>query len=249
MAQMILGIPVENGTKKSVLEKIKKYIGTTTEFVHIVSLNPEIMVEAVNNQVFNKIVRTAQVRITDGIGVVLAGRILGRPVGERLTGVELVEELVKYAAYAERPIMLIGGGDKIAEKLAKCYSSKYPSGRFLGVQGYKNKYKPTKEEDEKLFSIVAEMAPQIVFVSFGSPWSETWLYENRERLQGMVCASVGGAFDYLSDTVQRPPRVVRRIGMEWLWRLITQPWRWKRQLKLITFILLILRERFTGSYK
>lgn len=249
MKTTILGVPVLNEKKSVVLEKIKKYVGATTEFVHIVSLNPEIMVEAVNNEVFNKVVKTAQVRIIDGVGVVLAGRILGRPVGERLTGVELVEELVKNASYTERPVLLIGGRDKIAEKLAKCYAAKYPSGRFLGVQGYKNKLERTKEDDERLFSIVAEMAPQIVFVSFGSPWSEIWLYENRERFKGIVCASVGGAFDYLSHTVKRPPLLVRRMGMEWFWRLISQPWRWKRQLKLLTFIFLILRERFTGSYK
>lgn len=247
MTQTILHIPVEEETKESVLEKIKKYVGKTDEFVHVVSLNPEIMVETTQNQLFKKVVETAQIRIIDGVGIALAGQILGKKVGERLTGVDMVDELVRYAAYAERPVLLIGGRDKIAERLAECYSRKYPSGRFLGIQGYKNKSDRTKEEDEKIFSIVAEMAPQIVFASFGSPWTEIWLYQNRERFKGAVCASVGGAFDYLSGEVKRPPVWIRKMGIEWLWRLITQPWRWRRQLKLVTFITLVLKERFFGT--
>lgn len=247
----ILDIPIENQSREIILDKIKKYIkedsGTATEFFHIVSLNPEIMVATAENVEFKEVVQSAQIRIKDGSGIGVAGALLGVDTGERFTGVELTEELLKYASSLERPIVLIGGGDDLAEDLVVCYSQKFPSGTYLGVQGIKNIKKPTKEEEQKLFSIVADRTPQIILAAFGSPDTELWFYRNREKLKGVVCASVGGSFNYLSGRVSRPPEVVRKLGMEWLWRLITEPWRWKRQLRLIKFGYLVCREKMLKS--
>lgn len=245
--QNILGIPVEEQTKKEVLDKIKKYLETPSEnrseFFHIVSLNPEILVSASENEKFKRIIRSAQIRIRDGAGIGLAGAILGLKTGERFTGVELVEELLKYASSSERPVLLIGGLPKVAESLAECYSQKFPSGTYLGFEGYKNIKKPTPQEEEAVLSIIHDRTPQIVLAAFNSPDTEMWLYEHRDELKGVVCASVGGAFNYLSGSVRRPPFFIRKIGMEWFWRLVTQPWRWKRQLRLIKFGYLVFRQK------
>jgi len=243
----ILGIPVEDQTKEEVLDKIKKYLQTASQnhsdFFHIVSLNPEILVSAYENEKFREVVRSAQIRIRDGVGVAVAGKILGVETGERFTGVELVEELLKYASDSERPVLLIGGLPKVAESLAECYSQKFPSGTYLGIEGYQNIKKPTKEEEEAILSIINDRTPQIVLAAFNSPDTELWLYDHRDKLKGMVCASVGGAFNYLSGTIRRPPLFIRKIGMEWLWRLITQPWRWRRQLRLIKSGYLVFRQK------
>ena len=244
----ILGISIQNLKKKDILDKIKYYISNKAEFCHVVSLNPEILVMAQNNVLFKKVLQTAQIRIIDGVGVVVAGRLLGVNVGDRLTGVDLMEELLSVANQNSLSVGLIGGGEKIAEKLIKCQKDKYPKVNIFGMQGIKDIYSPKYEEENQLFSIVADRKPHILFVSFGSPAQELWIYKNRSKLNGIVCIGVGGAFDYLSNNIVRAPKIIRSLGLEWMFRLIRQPWRVKRQTRLIEFVLLVLKEKFlTGK--
>lgn len=236
----LLGVTLHPDSTSNILEKIKKYIEHPTGFLHIVSVNPENIIEARQNAEFKKVIETAQIQIMDGTGILWAGRITGKHPIERLTGVDLMEMLVKMAGEKRVRTMLIGGSPKIANKLAECYSQRYPQSKFLGVYGIKNIKNPEKHEEEELFSIVAGYMPQLVFVSFGSPAQELWIEKHKDQFKGAVCMGVGGAFDFLSGRVGRAPQFIRRAGMEWLYRLIVQPWRWRRQLRLIKFIGLIL---------
>ena len=162
---IMLGTSIDNLTQKYILEKIKKcissYSKTDQDMFHILSLNPEIMVSATENKTFREVVKMAQIRIRDGAGIALAGKMLGISTGERMTGVDLMEKLIEYAYQTSRRVLLIGGEGKIAHDLAICYNEKYQSDLYLGIEGYKNFKKPTKEEAEKLFSIVTDWTPQI----------------------------------------------------------------------------------------
>ncbi len=84
-----------------------------------------------------------------------------------------------------------------------------------------------------------------MFVAFGSPEQEKWIYQNRASLQGVTCIGVGGAFDFIGGRVGRAPRLIQKIGLEWLFRLVKQPWRWKRQLRLVEFVWLVLKEKIS----
>lgn len=243
----LLGISLRPESHHDILEKIKKYIMNPQGFFQIVSMNPESIVEARQNTEYKKIVETAQIQLVDGAGIVWAGKMLGGPPIARLAGVDLMEWLMKMAGEEGIRTMLIGGSPKVAEELAKCYSSQYPKGRFLGITGIHNIKNPQKEEEKKLFSIVADHMPQIVFVAFGLPAQELWIDRHKKELEGVVCMGVGGSFDYLTGRVGRAPQFVRSLGLEWLYRLVVQPWRWRRQLRLLIFIGLILREKFSTS--
>lgn len=242
----ILNIPIRPETKKTILEKIKKYLQKPEGFFHIVSINPEILVQAQNNEEYKKVLATAQIQICDGFGIVLAGKILGIDVGERVTGVDLMEELVKLASYLDCHITLIGGKHNLANKLAECYNEKFHVRNFIGLEGFHDILNPTAEETEKISSIVADFTPQIILASFGSPAQELWFQRNADKLQGIMCVGVGGAFNYLSGEVARPPKFIRHIGMEWLYRLIREPWRWRRQLRLFKFLYLVLKQKITS---
>ncbi len=238
----ILDIPVSTKSKVDILEDIKKYLLSPKGFFHVVSLNPENIISAQNDNEFKLVITTAQITIVDGVGVVLAGRLLSIPLGERVTGVDLMEELINVADRMRLTVMLIGADENLADELAKCYQSVYGQVTFIGLQGIKNIKNPTSDEERKIFSIVTARRPHILFVAFGSPEQEKWIYRNRASLQGVVCMGVGGAFDYLSGKITRPPKILRTIGLEWLWRLLRQPWRWRRQLRLIQFIWLVLKQ-------
>lgn len=240
----IFGIEIPQESKNSILDKIKKNITSKGEFCHIVSLNPEIFVIAEKNEEFKNVVRTAQIRIVDGIGVVMAAQMLNVKAGPRFTGVDLMEEVVKMASDMRLRVMLIGGKQKLAEGLAKCYGELYPEAKFKGVSGVTDIKNPKKSEENEIFSIVAGFRPQIVFVSFGSPDQELWIERHKNQFKGMVVAGVGGAFNYLSGDVVRAPVFLRYIGLEWLFRLATQPWRWRRQMRLIEFIKLVVEQKW-----
>jgi len=243
--QQILGIPIINETKETILEKIKKYIIQPSGFFHIVSLNPENLVVAQENKEFRKIIKTAQIRLVDGVGIVLAGKLLGFKA-ERLSGVELMKKLIELADRISLTVLLIGGKPNLALKLAECYQRKYPKLKISGIEGIKNIEKPSKDEERAIFRIVADTKPNIIVAAFGSPDQELWLACHADQFAHCVCIGVGGAFDFLSGEIHRAPKILQKIGLEWLFRLVTQPWRWQRQMKLIKFIYLIMREKISS---
>jgi N-acetylglucosaminyldiphosphoundecaprenol N-acetyl-beta-D-mannosaminyltransferase len=140
-------------------------------------------------------------------------------------------------------VLMIGGKDNLALRLAQCYTEQFPEAKFLGTIGIKDIKNPSIKEERKIFSIVAAYKPQLIFVAFGSPDQELWLDGHKKELARCVVMGVGGAFRYLSGNVVRPPIFIQKLGLEWLYRLIIQPWRWRRQLRLLKFIWLIIKQK------
>lgn len=239
----ILGISIKQENKQSILEKIKIYLKKPGDFFHIVSLNPENLVITQENNEFKKVIETAQIRLIDGVGIVLAGKLFGFKV-ERLTGVKLMKELIELADRISLTVLLIGGKPNLALQLAECYQKKHLKARIRGVEGIRNIKKPTKEEEKALFSIVADLKPNIILVAFGSPEQELWLARHNNELNGIVCMGVGQGFDVYGGSVKRAPVFIQKIGLEWFFRLLIQPRRWRRQLRLVKFLWLIVKERF-----
>ena len=225
-----------------ILEKIKKYIRSPRGFFQIVSLNPENIVIAQGNRTFKRIVKTARMTIIDGVGIELAARMLHIEVGERIPGVDLMNNLISLAGKTRSTVLLIGGRKNLAEDLAKCYHQTYRKAKFIGIQGYRNVRNPTQKEEKDLRMIVRAAKPQIVFAAFGSPTQEIWLEKHKSLFRGCVCMGVGGAFDYLSGRIRRPHSIIRRLGLEWLARLLKQPWRAGRQLRLIVFAFSVIKQ-------
>jgi len=140
-------------------------------------------------------------------------------------------------------VVLIGSQANLADKIAKCYSQSYPKATFIGINGYQNKQKPTHEEERHIEDIVRATRPHFVFVAFGSPFQEIWIDTHRTLFKGSICMGVGGAFNYLSGLSRKPPDVISRFGLEWIYRLFSEPWRMGRQLtRLPYFVVLVFKE-------
>ena len=240
----ILDITIDQETKSSILDKILLYTSKPTGFFHIISINPENLVITTENELFKKIVETAQIKIVDGVGIVLAGRCLGVEVGERVTGVGLMEELIKMASNRRLRVLMIGGKENLALRIAECYSKRFPEAMFKGIQGIEDIQKPEVDEENKIFTIVADYKPHFAFVAFGSPYQELWIERHKKEFNNCVVMGVGGAFDYLSGNINRPSSFIQKLGLEWLFRLLSQPWRCRRQTRLIRFTWLILNSKF-----
>lgn len=240
-APELLGIPLPQDSKKTILEKVDFALFRPREMVHVVSLNPENLVVSTTDPEFKEVLRNAHIHLIDGIGVRLGALLKGIPVGERWTGADFMDECIKHVAEKRLRIVFLGGKAGLAEKVASCYSDLYPSLSFYSLMGIKdiNNYSQ-EDEGAHILQHIHTIRPHIIFASFGSPFQEKWLWRNREELRGILCAGVGGAFEFASGTVPRAPKLVRLVGLEWLYRLMVQPWRWRRQLRLLNFLQLVL---------
>ena len=243
MQNSILGVRIKDDSKKVILEQIIKYIHQPSGFFHIVSLNPESLVIVQEDKEFKKVIETAQIKIIDGVGIVLAARILGIHIGERVTGVELMEGLMKLAEKMRLRVLFVGGRPNLALRCAQCQQEKYPEAEFFGTIGFSDIKNPTKKEEEDILTIVRHHKPHLIFAAFGSPWQELWLARHSKEFNGIIGMGVGQGLDIIAGIAKRAPIWVQNIGLEWLYRLFTQPWRWRRQVKLVKFIYEVIKER------
>jgi len=240
-------LPLDPLTMDEVLEKIKLYLSAPPRFTHIVSINPENCVIAQQNTSFREVWLKADLALTDGIGVVIAARLLGITSLTRVAGSTLLPRLLDLAGRMSLRVVLIGSQAKLADSIAKCYSRSYPEATFIGTNGYTDALNPSAEEEDALESIVRTTRPHFVFVAFGSPTQEIWINTHKALLRSSICMGVGGAFDYVSGAVKRPPALLSRWGLEWLYRLLTQPGRMGRQAsRLPLFIGMVLKQLIRG---
>ncbi|MBP7832170.1 MAG: WecB/TagA/CpsF family glycosyltransferase [Candidatus Levybacteria bacterium] len=245
----LLGVKVTQADENRILEYLSEIIERNDEKVFITTPNPEIIVHAVKHPAFKNILNSAQVALPDGVGVAFAAQFLHKRSINRTAGVDFMlklssllnsknEELISGQkangknAKSLYSIGLFGGQPGVAERTSKCLQKKYS--RL--VISYAS---DTWNEIE-----VGSKSMDILFVALGHPKQEKWIYENIDKIPAKIIMGVGGSFDYISGDVKRAPKFLRTVGLEWLFRLGVQPWRWRRQLALIEFIFFVLREKF-----
>jgi N-acetylglucosaminyldiphosphoundecaprenol N-acetyl-beta-D-mannosaminyltransferase len=211
----------------------------------LITANPEFVMLAREDPAVRATAERADAVVPDGVGIVLASHILGRPLPGRARGRELVTRLAETAARLEMSIYLLGAREGVAARAAESLRRSYPRLRIAGTFAGS----PAPAEDPELVARVNEALPDILLIAYGMPHQELWIARNLPRLGSRlkVVMGVGGAFDYLAGEAPLPPEWMARAGLEWLWRLWTQPWRWRRQLAALPlFLLLVLRERLVA---
>ena len=197
----------------------------------IVTVNPEFVMAAQSDVEFRDIINTSALALPDGAGVWWASRRLGHPLSERIPGVDLVERLAALSAKQGYRLFFLGAMPGVAEQAVQMLESRYPGIAVAGAYAGS----PRTEDEEAITERVRAACPQILFVAYGAPIQDLWIARNLDRLEVPVCLGVGGSFDYIAGVQSRAPRWLRRLGLEWLHRLITQPWRWRRMLALPRF--------------
>ena len=271
--QQILGINITINSKKEILEYIQKYLDYSRKSkvesrksrqkpLVIVTPNPEQVVYARNDSHFAGLLNGADIAIPDGIGLVFALRVLkgkrkkekGKSKTQKISGVELMEDLVAMADMEGFPIGLIGGRGGVALKALECLFRRMP-----GLAGWAEEpgeiSNTTNTTNIKYYqycrSIIQKIRTtktRIVFVGLGAPKQEYLIEQVKSQKlkvkSPIIFMSVGGSFDEISGRIPRPPALIDKLGIKWFWRLILEPWRFKRQSALLQFIWMVLRERF-----
>lgn len=211
----------------------------------VVTLNAEMIYRAQKEEALKAVFAQAKLVTPDGIGTVWACRRQGHPVRQRVTGIDLAVKIMERAVTKGWKIFFLGGKPGVAERAAANCQKKYPG---LKVVGTKHGYFGV-EENRAVVDCIRRNAPDVLFVALGSPKQEYWIAHNLAQLMVPVCLGVGGTLDVLSGQVKRAPRFFIKLGLEWLYRLITEPTRFKRQLALPKFFLMVLLRHPKREYK
>ncbi len=180
---------------------------------------------------------------------------------QRITGIDLTKDLLKIAKKDDLKVLIVGGrgyeGREYDGQTVKILSLDSNGKRksaeddlktIWWAEGYNKIYSPTDGESKSIISTIIELQPDLVFVAFGAPNQEKWIVENFDLLNDSgvsIVVAVGGSFDVLLGKVPRAPKLMQNLGLEWLYRLIVEPWRWRRQMSLLEFIGLVIKEIFT----
>lgn len=198
--------------------------------------NSEIIMAAYKDESFKKLLNNADLLTADGIGVVYASRILGKPINERAAGFDIACEVLERINGTSRKLFLFGGKPGVAEQARDNLLKKYPS---LNIVGCRNGYfKP--EDEPEIVKEINDSGADLVFVCLGAPKQEQWLDRNSDTLKARVAMGIGGSLDVFAGTAERAPKFFCDHGIEWLYRLIKQPSRAGRMLALPKFGLTVL---------
>ncbi|HEY7033247.1 MAG TPA: WecB/TagA/CpsF family glycosyltransferase [Thermomicrobiales bacterium] len=244
----ILGVPLDAVGSKEARATLRAFLADPWDgrCRHVVTLNPEYVMSARRLPALATGIGNGDLITADGIGVVIAARLLAGTPGkrvERVTGADLVDWLAAESGLLSTPLFLLGGQPGIAEGAARRLTSETPGARIAGCWGGGT---PAASDDEQTIARIRDSGARAVLVAYGAPGQVLWIERNRFALAAAgvrVAIGIGGVLDYLAGTAPRAPSVVRRLGLEWLYRLIREPWRWRRQAVLPVFSLRVLLER------
>lgn len=210
-------------------------LARTTGGAQVVTLGTEMVVYAQDNERFRAIVNGSALSLCDTVGLLAVARKRGARLRERVAGVELIERLCGEAAAHALPVYFLGSAEGVAAEAAAVLSQRY---RGLRVAGVRNGYF-TEAETPAVVAAIAASGAKLLFAGLGSPRQEFWLADHLRETGCGAGIGVGGSFDVVAGRVARAPESFRRLGLEWLYRLLKEPWRWRRQLALPRFVWLV----------
>lgn len=242
----ILGINVFSKSKIEAITSIENYLSDKKEqkLFHVVTADSLALVRMHESVNFKTILNSASLVVPDGAGLLWAADFLGNPIEERIPGVILVQELCELAEKKQWKVAFIGGKPGIAKLASEKLAEKYKNIIFSNIEnGY---FKPNSDDEENIFKDLISAKPEILFVALGVPRQEHFITKLKPILKNTVAIGVGGSFDVISGTIPRAPVIMQRFGIEWLFRLYKEPFRFKRVLKIPKFVLMVLRHKWNN---
>jgi N-acetylglucosaminyldiphosphoundecaprenol N-acetyl-beta-D-mannosaminyltransferase len=237
MKDTYLGVHVSPLTYEGIVTEIKARMNRGDKST-IIAVNPEKVMAAQKNPEVKELINNSTFQIADGVGILLASKLKKGTIKSRVTGVDMMARLLKYAAEDRHPIYMYGAKKEVIEQAAENIRRDNPGIEIAGLtDGY-------EQDESALVQRINDSKATIIFVALGSPKQELWIRRNMDKLTNvLVFQGVGGSFDVFSGTVKRAPAMFRKTGTEWLYRLMSNPSRLKRQLNLPRFLLRVLFNR------
>jgi N-acetylglucosaminyldiphosphoundecaprenol N-acetyl-beta-D-mannosaminyltransferase len=241
----ILGVQVSSLTNEELLDTITNSI-TSKQFSQIAITPTNSIVAAYKEKGISEIYNKAEIVLCDGMPVKWASHFLGTPIKERITGLDVLPNLVKLSSEKNFSLFLLGASPGVGDQLAKIITEQYPSVTIAGI------YVPpfmkvfTEEENQKMVNAVNASNADIVLVSLTAPKQDIWIAQNRSILNTAVYIGIGGAFEVMAGLTKRSPVWIQNVGLEWFYRFIQEPKRLFRRyfIEAPVFIPLVIKQKF-----
>lgn len=241
----ILGVGVHDCDEDGAVEMIEAFLQERPARLHqVATVNPEFVMEARRNPAFREVLNSTDLATPDGAGIILAGRLTGGPFKGRATGVAIVDRLAALSAQQGYKLYLLGAAPGVAEEAAREMARRYPDVQIVGTYAGSPQDKDWPEIKQR----IEAAQPDVLLVAYGAPRQDLWIRQHKDELPASVrvAMGVGGVFDYVSGRVPLAPAMWRRLGLEWLYRLVKQPWRWRRIMRVLVFGSIVLRKGLGG---
>lgn len=228
----ILNVRIDNVTMRETLDWITVAM-RSDELSQICTVNPEFVMKAQNDPDFLHLLTTTGLNLPDGIGLVIASYLLRKRLRARVPGSELVYHLAERCAREGWRLFLLGAEEGVAAQAAEIFRQKNPTLQIAGTYSGS----PAESENAAIVEMINASRADVLLVAYGAPKQDKWIFRNRETLETVrVAIGIGGSLDFVTGKSTRAPVWVQKLGMEWLHRLILEPWRWRRMLALPRFV-------------
>ncbi len=239
----ILGVKVDVITYDETVKLLLKYL--TIDKNHLlVTPNPEMIVEAKNNAEFKNILNSADLVIPDGIGVVFASKLNKAKIKERVPGCDITFSILDKIKDKDFSVYILGAGKNVAEVAKKNMEEKFPGINIVGTHdGYFDEV-----EEKNIVNEITDKKPDILLVGLGMVKQESWAYKYKDTLPVKVTACIGGTIDVMAGNVKRAPQIFIKLNLEWFYRLLKQPSRFFRILKIPVFVFLCVKSKILKKF-
>jgi N-acetylglucosaminyldiphosphoundecaprenol N-acetyl-beta-D-mannosaminyltransferase len=218
----ILGINISTFNKEEIKSTIENYLESNGQY-YIVTPGPEFILRAENDEEFFYILNKADLAVPDGFGLKCAAGVMGKNI-YRYPGADMVKDILKLAEDKKKRVVVFSWNKSLSkpDEITAAIKSKYPKLEFTVFELSRNKKEWVSIERS---STLKEFAPDIIFVALGAPWQEKFIYHSLKKIpSAQLAVGVGGSFDFFTGKIKRAPKLFRVAGLEWVWRIIKQPW-------------------------
>lgn len=234
----ILNVPFDAVTMSEAVNKVISFLSDGGQHI-VCTPNPEIVMEAQHDRELMEILKASDLVVPDGIGVVWASKYSEIKLKERVAGYDLTQAVFHKMKDTKETVYFFGGAPGVAAAAAKKMMKQHEGLKIVGTHnGYFN-----EKEEKKIIDDIKSHSPSILLVGLGAPKQEKWIYDNLRFTGAKVCIGVGGSFDAMAGTVKRAPKLFQKLNLEWFYRLVTQPTRLKRMLRLPKFVLAVFKQK------
>jgi N-acetylglucosaminyldiphosphoundecaprenol N-acetyl-beta-D-mannosaminyltransferase len=234
----VMGIEFVNTTKEQFLQQGLFPKLDREEKCFIVTANPEIVMKANEDQDFRKIVQSADFVVPDGAGILMAAKHMKQPLQERIAGTDMMMDLLSYANEKGLRAYFLGASEDVNNRVVVEVNKQFPN---VQIAGHHHGF--FSLDAVEIVEDVKHANPDLIFVATGSPRQEKWISQNLDMFRKGIFIGLGGSFDVLAGEVKRAPEAWIKLNLEWLYRLIQQPFRFKRVLKIFEFMFKIWFKR------
>jgi N-acetylglucosaminyldiphosphoundecaprenol N-acetyl-beta-D-mannosaminyltransferase len=234
----IFGVPIDNLNMEEAMNRFKELL-KEDRMASIYTPNTEIIMLSETDEYLKKALLDSQLNVPDGFGLVLAARLHGIGIKGKVAGIDMMEQILKYLNYTKKSVYVLGAKPEVLVMALSKIREDYPG---IVVKDSHHGYFD-EEKEQEIIRRINESKPDVLFVALGAPRQEKWIHEHKHQLNASVAMGVGGSLDVMSGVAKRAPQFMVDMGLEWLYRLIKEPWRFKRMFVIPRFLLKVLFTR------